>query len=192
MLVILSSDYYVRKQRKLVINKLVNLLINKNFAKFYDLLGSKRVQKLIPLFNLKLLEFNSAVLQQKQERAKKVFDSLQNKKMSGRQTIEFYGRALNYFIEKRDDVYAEACYTKINKVNGYQKDKNYLITLYKIMMLDETSDEEVIENRLVSDNNQEKVTDYYLLAHINEIKKNSQKAKKYNQLADKVITEIVE
>ena len=60
------------------------------------------------------------------------------------------------------------------------------------MMLDETSDEEVIENRLVSDNNQEKVTDYYLLAHINEIKKNSKKAKKYNQLADKVITEIVE
>ena len=192
MLVILSSDYYVRKQRKLVINKLVNLLINKNFAKFYDLLGSKRVQKLIPLFNLKLLEFNAAVLQQKQERAKKVFDSLQNKKMSGRQTIEFYGRALNYFIEKRDAVYAEACYTKINKVNGYQKDKNYLITLYKIMMLDETSDEEVIENRLVSDNNQEKVTDYYLLSHINEIKKNSKKAKKYNQLADKVITEIVE
>lgn len=192
MLVILSSDYYVRRQRKLVINKLVNLLINKKFTEFYDLLDSKRVQKLIPLFNLRLLEFNAAVLQQRQEEAKKVFDSLQNKKMSGRQTIEFYGRALNYFIEKRNAVYAKACYTKINEVNGYQKDKDYLMTLYKIMMLDEINDEEAIENRLISDNNQEKVTDYYLLAHINEIKKKFDKARKYDQLADKVITEIVE
>ena len=192
MLVILSSDYYVRRQRKLLINKLINLLINKKFTEFYSLLGSRRVKRLIPLFNLRLLEFNAAVLQQKTEKAKEVLDSLQNKKMSGRPTSEFDGRALNYFIEKRDATYAKTCYTKIDKVNGYQKEKSYLITLYKIMMLDETDDEEKIENRLISDDSQEKVTDYYLLAHINEIKKDFKRAKKYNQLADKIITEIVE
>jgi hypothetical protein len=187
----LGFDLYIKKQRKKLINKLIQLLISTDFKEFDELIDSNQVKRLIPFFNLKLLEFNSAILRKNKDEARKVFDNLQNKKMSKRQTIEFYGKALNYFIQERDEMRARECYIKIEVIDGYQKEKAYLLDLYKIMMLGET-DEETIENRLISDSNQEKVADYYLLARINEINKNFTKAKRYNQLADSTITKIVE
>lgn len=187
----LGFDLYIKKRRKKLINKLIQLLISTDFKEFDELIDSNQVKRLIPFFNLKLLEFNSAILRKNKDEARKVFDNLQNKKMSKRQTIEFYGKALNYFIQERDEMRARECYIKIEVIDGYQKEKAYLLDLYKIMMLGET-DEETIENRLISDSNQEKVADYYLLARINEINKNFTKAKRYNQLADSTITKIVE
>lgn len=192
MIIILGFDFYVKRQRKTFINKLVNLLVNKDFNDFYDLLNSKQAKTLLSLFDLKLLEFNAATLDQKEEKANKVFESLQNKKMTGYQTIEFYGKALIYFIEKKDAMHAKECYAKIDEIKGYQKDKKYLLTLYKIMILNDISDEELVEKRLAFDSKQEKIMDYYLLARINELKKDFIKVKKYNQLADKIITKIVE
>lgn len=186
----LGFDLYIKKQRKKLINKLIQLLISTDFKEFDELIDSNQVKRLIPFFNLKLLEFNSAILRKNKDEARKVFDNLQNKKMSKRQTIEFYGKALNYFIQEKDEMRARECYIKIEVIDGYQKEKAYLLDLYKIMMLGET-DEETIENRLISDSNQEKVADYYLLARINEINKNFTKAKRYNQLADSTITKIV-
>lgn len=187
----LGFDLYIKKQRKKLINKLIQLLISTDFKEFDELIDSNQVKRLIPFFNLKLLEFNSAILRKNKDEARKVFDNLQNKKMSKRQTIEFYGKALNYFIQEKDEMRARECYIKIEVIDGYQKEKAYLLDLYKIMMLGET-DEETIENRLISDSNQEKVADYYLLARINEINKNFTKAKRYIQLADSTITKIVE
>lgn len=191
VIAILGFDLYVKKQQKNLINKLVELLISKNFKKFDELIDSNQVRRLIPFFNLKLLEFNAAVLRKNKEEARRVFDNLQNKKMLKRQTLEFYGKALNYFIQEKDVMRSRECYIKIKMIDGYQKEKDYLLDLYKIMMLGET-DEEAIENRLISDSNQERVADYYLLARINEINKNFTKAKKYDQLADSTITKIVE
>lgn len=191
IVVILGFDLFVKKQRKSLINKLVKLLINKKFKEFDELIDSNQVRRLIPFFNLKLLEFNAAILRKNEEEARKVFDSLQNRKMLKRQMLEFYGKALNYFIQEKDEMRARECYIKINTIDGYQKEKAYLLDLYKIMMLGET-DEEAIESRLISDSNQERVADYYLLARINEINKNFAKAKKYDQLADNTITKIVE
>lgn len=191
VLLSLVFDYLTKRQKKKLTGHLISLLMAKKFSEFDQLIKSARVKKWLPQYNLLFLNFNSFVLRGWTNKANQIFDQMQHFRLSSRQSLDFYGQALNYYIKQHDNNRSEKCDQKIKKIKGYKQEKNYLHSLYRILVKNEIGDEATIKQRLQLDDKQTKVTDYYLLAHISEVKKDFAQAKKYNQLADQTITDIV-
>lgn len=187
----IGVDLYFRSARRKFSQYVVGLLVKNNFRQFDEIVKSRKAKRLIPKYNLMYLKFNSFILRDKKRFADQIFQQMLDKDFTSKQKIIFYGKALNYYIEQKDNLRATQCFNEIKKIKHYNKQKNRLINIYEVIVLKKFNCINEILKRIDNDNLDEKVTDYYLISHIYGRLNNTKKAKKYNQLADDTITQIV-
>lgn len=183
----LGMEYYLKKRTKQNTLRLVQLLLKQDYAELDKLVQDPQIQKTVSPYKRNLLSFNSYLAREDGRNANRVFDQMNELNLMSQQKIDFYGNAQSYYIEQKDKKRAEICHQKLSTVRKHEEEKDYFNVIYQVMVNDNVSYQKLIEGRLNHEPEHKQLSDYYLLIHIYQIKKDYARVKECQQLADKLL-----
>ncbi|KRK07818.1 hypothetical protein FC52_GL001515 [Lactobacillus pasteurii DSM 23907 = CRBIP 24.76] len=157
---------------------------------FNKLVNDPAIKKTVSAYTRLSLTFNAAIAENHIEAADKVFDEIASLNLTSEQKLSFFGNALNYYIGLKNKPKAKICYDKVKSARRNEAQKDYLMTIYEVMVEDQTSKKKLIEQRLNHEANEQKLADYYLLEHIYQVEGDLYKAKECSQLAQKLAKQL--
>ena len=183
----LGMEYYLKQRTKKNTMRLANLLLKQDYAEFDKLVKDPQIQETVSPYQRNLLSFNSYLARNDGKNANLAFAQMNQLNLMSQQKINFYGSAQNYYIEQKDQKRAAICHDKLETVRKHDDEKEYFNTIYQVMMKNDVSYQKAIEQRLNHEPDYRKLPDLYLLIHIYQIKKDHQRAKECQELADKLL-----
>ena len=183
----LGMEYYLKRRTKQNTLRLAQLLLKQDYAEFDKLIQDPKIQKTVSPYKRNLLSFNSYLARENTNNANRAFDQMNKLNLVSQQKIDFYGNAQSYYIEQKDKKRAGICHQKLSTVRKHEEEKEYFNVIYQVMVNDDVSYQKMIESRLNHEPEHKQLSDFYLLIHIYQIKKEYDKVKECQQLADKLL-----
>lgn len=189
-LIYLGFEIYFKQRTQKNTIRLIDSLKNGDFKTFNSLIDDPQVKKTVSAYNRLSLTFNAAIAQNMLAKADEAFDEVANLNLTSEQKIGFFGNALNYYIGLKNKEKAKICYEKIKSVKRNATQKEYLMTIYEVMVENQTTKKSIIEQRLNHEPDEQKLADYYLLEHIYQLENNHERAKECERLAEKLASQL--
>lgn len=186
----LGFEIYFRQRTQKNTIKLINSLKNADFVTFNKLVSDPQIIKTVSAYNRLSLMFNAAIAENRLKDVDTAFDELAKLNLTSEQKLSFFGNALNYYISLKNKPRAKTCYEKIKSVKRNETEKDYLMTIYEVMVEDQTDKKVDIEQRLNHESDERRLADYYLLEHIYSVENNPDKAGECKRLAEKLVTQL--
>lgn len=170
--------------------RLAKPLLAHDYEEFDQLLKDPEIQKTVSPYQRNLLSFNSYLERTDGANANRVFAKMNDLNLMSQQKIDFYGNALTYYIQQKDQKRAEICHEKLNSVRKHDEEKTYFDTIYQVMMKNDTSYQKLIEGRINHEQDHKKLPDFYLLKHIYQLKGEPKKAQECDRLANQLMQKL--
>ena len=120
--------YYASIRGRLILNKLSEYLIYRDFREFDDLAYSRQAEKYIKPFNLDFIKMNRDILGEDKKAADSWLEYFQKVNMNERQKETVYLRMYYYFLTTGTFDKAEECYHQLCSVKYITDRKNLMRT----------------------------------------------------------------
>lgn len=152
----IAFDVYQKKKENAIIDNLTQLIINKKYKEFDDIIDSPEIKKHFAKFNHLFLKLNKEILVNNTDKAESIMKQLEEAKLSSRQKEAFYSKAFYYFVAKEDkenatkyhDLYMASCKNnrgEIDRVHDVAINKGYKYLDKTISQLENADDTKKIQ-----------------------------------------------
>lgn len=106
--VVLSS------MKKKTANRLLVLLMHKDYDAFDRMINEKKTKFFVPVFNSLMLQLHKSIIVNDKDEITSIIDKLEHTKMNKNQLIFFYSKVFSYFITENDYAQIEKYYQLIS------------------------------------------------------------------------------
>ena len=134
LVISIGSEIYRRRAGKTLSNKLLEALYTEKFDVFDQLIAEKRTQRLISLFNRKILLLNKSLLKGDHHQVMDQLQEFEKETMSDVQKVAVHSKAFYYFLSCGDKKNTTKYY-KLLKENKAFKDEKDLERIYDTYIL---------------------------------------------------------
>lgn len=119
--------------RKIICNKLMNLLLNDKIVEFDELLSKKSAKFFVPYYNSLVLKMNKAVKIGDVDLMNETMNEFSNIKLKDSQCLFVYSKAFSYYLSMGDNKRLNICFKKINDCKDCPT-KQYIKMVYNTIV----------------------------------------------------------
>ncbi len=183
-------QFYQRKKRNKTLEKLTDLLAQKDFAAFDELVDAPETRKQFPIYNLNFLKLNEAFLKEDKKQIRKAFESFNGLRMNKLQKEALYKRGFYYFLSEEDKENTRVYYDLLKDLNI--RDQETLDVMYDTYILKGYKYLDQIQKQCDEAEGDGKMAFYALLSDMYHNKGDEDKAREYENLIADIGEEIKE
>ena len=185
VLSIIIKGIRTSKQNALA-GKLAELLMNKKYKEFDELINSDETNKTLPAFNITFLKLNEAIIQNNDKKVASVLADEKIAKFANSDKNLVYQKAFFYYINKKDKDNTTKYYELLKEMNS--KDLMSIDRMYDTYIKDGYEYLDITLSQLdKAETDEEKIQLYLLISNMYANKKDDENVNKYLKMAEELV-----